>query len=136
MADHTQAQMVQAVLDNLGVLAAGTTPSAEDSDLVISRMGPTLATLAAKGVGVSNDTADLNAIPDEIFLPLADIIAYSCATPFQVTSAKKSELRLNHDVAIADLTTIYRQGYTRKRLRCDHFWSRRRTGVFNFTNGT
>lgn len=131
---NTETTLINQVLGNLGVIGAGETPSAEDSATVQERIRPVIAQYIALGIDMSADTTDLTDIPDAIFLPLADLIAYECATPFQIGGVKRQELMLLQQQADINLRRIYRQAFNPRRLRVPRI-GRHWPGHFNWTTG-
>lgn len=78
-------ELVQAVLEELGVQAVGQPVSAEDSDLVVRRIAPKLEELNLRDVA----SLDINNIGVGEFLPLVKIMAYELASSFSITDATK-----------------------------------------------
>lgn len=69
---RTQADLVNAVIGNLGGLAIGQTPNVEDVANISAEIDSMLRMLAGLEICY---VADANAVPGAIFSPLADIIA-------------------------------------------------------------
>jgi hypothetical protein len=84
MATYTRAQLRNAVLRELGVLAVNETPTAEDADIADDRCQQELEYLAEEGY-VQFDI-DAGAIPARSFMPLAWVIAYNLMMPYGVTN--------------------------------------------------
>lgn len=72
--------LVERTLQNLGVLDTGQPISAEDADLIQSRLVGKLAELNARDVG----SFDVDNLDDAVLNPLADIMAYECKSAFNV----------------------------------------------------
>jgi hypothetical protein len=89
MTTYTQAQLIEAVLDELKVVGAGQTASAEDSAKVQTRIGPVLADLAAREIFY---VGDVEAIEEAPFLYLAICVALRCANVFSVSAQELRDL--------------------------------------------
>lgn len=72
-------ELVNAALEELGVLAAGQAAAAEDYAVVDGYVGPTLSMLAARSI---YGYGDADNIEEDAFIPLAKLLAYNCATKF------------------------------------------------------
>ena len=79
MANKTRSDLVNQALANLGVLAAGQTPSAEDFQAVDNHVDQTVESLNARDVLYIADPDD---IPPEWFQPLAVCLADDAAPEF------------------------------------------------------
>lgn len=77
----TRADLVTRVLQELGAVAVGQQPAAEDVSLVDGNLEPVAAELAADEVVF---IADLDQIDDAAFLPLAICVAQRMASDFGV----------------------------------------------------
>ena len=75
---YTTADLASEVLTELRVLAADETPSAADSQAVITRYTRILPFLEMRGVAAWAETS----IPDPYFIPLVRYIAALCAPMF------------------------------------------------------
>ncbi|MCC0807512.1 hypothetical protein FPV16_14950 [Methylobacterium sp. W2] len=86
---RTRQDLIELVLQNLGVLAAGQSAAAEDRQTVNARVDPKLSELGRREVfvGLNADSLD-----DAVFLYVADILTFACATPFGISGAKRTEL--------------------------------------------
>lgn len=77
------------VLEELGVLAAGQTPSAEDSQTIDLEIDPVLQDLASRGVYTYGDS---DSIEDDAFVHLAVLIANSKARVFGLAPSEETRL--------------------------------------------
>ncbi|MDO9353920.1 MAG: hypothetical protein Q7T55_09505, partial [Solirubrobacteraceae bacterium] len=86
---RTRQDLIELVLQNLGVLAAGQSAAVEDRQTVNARVDPKLSELGRREVfvGLNADTLD-----DAVFLYVADILTFACATPFGISGTKRTEL--------------------------------------------
>ncbi|BAQ43971.1 hypothetical protein [Methylobacterium aquaticum] len=102
----TRQDLIALVLENLGVLAAGQSASAEDREAVNRRIDPKLRELERREVfaGLNADVLD-----DAVFLYVGDIIAAACRTPFGITGAKSDQLAKAAGEAEAMLKSMARQ---------------------------
>lgn len=85
----TRQDLITAVLENLGVLAAGQSASIEDRGVVDRRIDPKLTELARREVFAG---LDADALDPALYLYVADVIAAACLTPFGITGAKAEGL--------------------------------------------
>lgn len=140
----TRRELVDAVLDNLGILVPGQAPSDEDVARVDDHLDPGFATLAALGIVYVADTGQANPptggeIDDALYLPLSDWFAWAVAGGFN--QADSPALKTLSDQAEETLRTISRPAATRQTLRTDSQLSGRGSrGRFpyggNFSQGT
>lgn len=92
----TQQDLIVSALQELNALGVGETPSAEDADTIRQYVEPRVAQLAADRVLYVSDVEE---IPDEVFIPLAKLIANAAAPKFgqaskpEVDQAEESKLR-------------------------------------------
>lgn len=102
----TREDLIALVLQNLGVLAAGQPPSAEDRDAVNVRIDPKLAELGRREVmvGLSADALD-----PAVFLYVADILAAACRYAFGIAGTKADSLVAAAGEAEAILKGMARQ---------------------------
>lgn len=75
----TRTDLVHRALKNLGVLPQGVNPSAEEYTSVNDLIDPMVEELSAKDIYYLQDA---NAIPDEAFSPLGNILASACRAEF------------------------------------------------------
>lgn len=113
----TQAELVQVTLQNLGVLAAGQSVAAEDSDLIVLRLEPKAEELNNRNICW---ISDLDNIDNAMFLPFADIMAAECATVFNVSAPKKQALMALAARSEQTLKDVVRLRGTRKNLQTDY----------------
>lgn len=102
---HTKAQLRDMVLQELGVLAAGETATAEDAELVECVIDAQHAMLR-KEVFVD---WTLDAIPLEVIEPLMSINAARCARRFGLSAERRQEL-LN--LAVIGMSALHTQCQT------------------------
>lgn len=102
----TRQDLIALVLENLGVLAAGQSASAEDREAINRRIDPKLRELERREV-FAGLTAD--ALDDAVFLYVGDIIAAACRTPFGITGTKADQLAKAAGEAEAMLKGMARQ---------------------------
>lgn len=94
----TRAELIQAALEEIKVLAAGQSPSAEDSDKVERALEPLLAELSAREIVY---VADSNEIPMAVFGPLSRRLGAEVAGAFGAAgpSIEDEEWRLSRITA-------------------------------------
>jgi hypothetical protein len=126
----TKSDFIATVLENLGVLAAGQTVSAEDRDTIDRRMTGIFALLSAEDL---IDVADEENIDDAPSLPLADIVTLACVTPYGITGPKLAELKVAEKEARETIKLILREKPHRDTLTVPPFWGRR-GGYYNGTS--
>jgi ATP phosphoribosyltransferase len=98
---YTKAQLRNRVLRELGVLAAGETAAAEDAE-VIEEMIDTQHAMLARELFVDWTTS---AIPQNVFEPLAAVVAARGSGQFGVTGPRLQELLALAVQGMADLHT-------------------------------
>src|SRR5262245_25429083 len=92
MGFRTRRQLIDAVLDNVGVLVPAQSPTEDQVARVDTIIDPCVAQLAAQGiiyiadVGTA-DPPDGGQIDEAIFLPLADICAWAAAGGFNLADS-------------------------------------------------
>lgn len=141
MATKTRRDLIDQVLDNLGVLVIGQAPSDDMVSRVDGLLDAALANLAGREVvyvadaGTAAPPAD-GEIDETVFLPLADIVAFICAPKFNL--AGDASLAALSTRAEENLRVIGRPARTRKTLTTDAQlrggwrWGRH---AINFTTG-
>lgn len=112
----TQADLIETILQNLGVVAVGQPVQAEDSSVVSSRLEPKNAELNSRQIGYISDFED---IPDEVFLAYATVMADECAPLFGVTGVNAQMLAAQASRAEKTIRDISRAHGTNQMLRCD-----------------
>lgn len=118
MGYRTTADLLQEVLENLGVLAAGQTPEQEDLSRVQEKLPSIVALLSATEV-VS--IPDLNNIPDEWFIPLSDCVAYHCKGKFGINGDAAAALDNDYQLALLQFRVMNRGRPTYEPMRSDPF---------------
>jgi hypothetical protein len=138
---RTRRDLIDAVLDNLGVLVPGQSPGDEAVARVDGIIDPSAATLAALGVIYlpdlgTPDPPTEGQFDDAIFLPFADICAWAAAGAFNLGDSPS--LKTLADQAEKTLRIIGRPASTRQTLRTDLqlTGSRLRYPLGNFSRGT
>lgn len=138
---RTRRELVDLILDNLGVLVPGQSPGDEAVSRVDTIINPCLATLAAVGIVYVADPGQSNPptggeIEDAIFVPLGDWIAWQTAGGFNL--ADSPSLKLLADQAEVTLRLIGRPASTRRLLTTDAQLRgiRTRSPIGNFSRGT
>lgn len=118
MGFRTQADLLQEVLENLGVLAAGQTPEQEDLSRVSEKLPSIVALLGATEVVY---IPDIENIPDEFFIPLADCVTYSCKQKFGIVGDAASAIDQAYQIALMQFRVMNRGKPTYETLRSDPF---------------
>lgn len=134
-------ELIDLVLDNLGVLVPGQSPGDEAVSRVDGIIDPSLATLAALGIIYVGDAGIPNPpnggeIDDAIFIPLGDWIAWQVAGGFNLSDSPS--LKALSIEAENTLRIIGRPARTRQTLQTDvQLRGNRTRGVVgNFSRGT
>ena len=126
--------LVEFVLQELGVLDAGQPVAAEDAEAVLARLPGKIAELNARDV----ISIDPNVLTEEIILPLAKCLAWECANAFsigdQTTLARLSAAGARDGEAEKLLRDVVRLRTPRQTLRCEYS-GRRRGGLSDFLGG-
>ena len=118
MGYRTQADLLQEVLENLGVLAAGQTPEQEDLSRVSEKLPSIIALLSATEVVA---IPDINNIPDEWFIPLAACVAYSCKQKFGLVGDAAAGVDNDYQLALLQFRVMNRGRPTGEVMRSDPF---------------
>lgn len=118
---RTREDLIARVLKNLGVLAAGQSPSDEDRAEIDDLIDPVCAKLLDDGVAKLNG----DEIDDAAYLPLADIVAERAMVPFGIGGTRAGEIRAAAEQARTDLKLAYRVYDARPPMRLERFWGRR-----------
>jgi hypothetical protein len=137
---NTRRNLVDAVLDNLGVLVFGQAPSDEMVSRVDGLIDPVFAELAALDIVSISDPGTPNPpsggnIDDAFFPSLCDYVAFAVAAPFGLGA--DPALKVLSDQAEETLRRIGRPAKTRKTLTTDIQLraGNRRYAQFNYTTG-
>lgn len=125
----TEAEFVDTVAENLGILAAGQTLDAESAAIIRRRMTGTLARLAKEELTTVANTDD---IPDAESLALADIVAFDCVVPFGL-SAQLADFEALALKARDTLRLVTSERPYRDTLPIRRWWGGRRAGTYNGT---
>lgn len=136
----TRRALIDQVLDNLGILVLGQDPSASNVAKVDNILDPVLAQLSAEGIVYVADGGTAappygGEIPLELFLPLANCVAWECAGKFNL--AGDQSLKTLDILARETLRQIGRPAEARRTLRVDpQLRGRIRRGAGNYSRGT
>lgn len=112
----TASDLVQKVLGNLGIVAAGQDPSPEDTAKVANNLDAIFALLAAREIVQVPDT---NSIPLAWFLPLAACAAFELIEEFGIVGEEAAVLEKKSIVAEARLKVMLRGRPTYEALKAD-----------------
>lgn len=85
----TKQQLIERTLQEVGVLAAGQAPSAEDAKVTEDEINPVLQDLAQRDIYAWGDT---DSIEDEAFVHLAVLVADSIAVSFGKPKSEPTRL--------------------------------------------
>lgn len=118
MSYRTQDDLLQEVLENLGVLAAGQTAETEDLARVSEKLPSIIATLAATEVVY---VADINNIPEEWFIPLSNCVAYYCKAKFGITGEAAQQIDNDYQIALLQFRVMNRGRPTYEAMKVDPF---------------
>lgn len=118
MGYRTTSDLLQEVLENLGVLAAGQTPEQEDLARVSEKLPSIISTLGATEVVY---IPDINNIPDEWFIPLSNCVAYYCKAKFGITGEAAQQVDQDYQVALLQFRVMNRGRPTYEAMKSDPF---------------
>jgi len=118
----TQADLVLAIAENLGVVAAGQSVSAEDNIVIVRRLQPKNEELNARAICY---IPDLDDIDDAFFLPFAAVMASELAAAFGIIGGQKTQLNQEATKAEAALRDVVRPKGTRQMLAIEQIGGRR-----------
>lgn len=122
----TQAELVLAIAENLGVVAAGQGVSAEDNEVIVRRLQPKVEELNARAICYITDTDDVD---DAIFLPFASVMAAELAGAFGIVGSQKQALDAAAIKGEAALRDAVRPRGTRQMLNIEPIGTRRWYGA-------
>jgi hypothetical protein len=137
---RTRRELIDLVLDNLGVLVPGQSPGDEAVSRVDGIIDPTFAMLAALGIVYVADAGIPNPptggeIDDSIFIPLGDCVAWQVAGGFNLSDSPS--LKALAIEAEKTLRIIGRPARTRRVLSTDlQLAGRHSRAPVSFTRGT
>ncbi|SRR6266704_1138703 len=117
MSTRTQADLVQEVLENLGVLPAGQLPQLEDTARVVEKLPSIVASVAGREIVY---IPDLNAIPQQYFIPFSIIVAWECKDKFGLVGDAAAALKEDNANAILQLRVMNRGRPTFETLKSDY----------------
>jgi hypothetical protein len=115
---RTQADLLQEVLENLGVLAAGQTPELEDLARVSEKLPSIVALLSATEVVA---IPDIDNIPDEWFIPLSDCVAYHCKQKFGLVGDAAAAVDNDYQLALLQFRVMNRGRPTGETMQSESF---------------
>jgi hypothetical protein len=115
---RTEADLLQEVLENLGVLAAGQTAETEDLNRVSEKLPSIVALLGASEIVY---IPDLNNIPDEYFIPFAACVAFHCKSKFGLIGDSAAEVDKDYQLALLQFRVMNRGRPTGEILRAPQF---------------
>jgi len=118
---RTQAELVVAIAENLGVLAAGQSVSAEDNVVIVRRLQPKNEELNARAICF---IPDLDDIEDAFFLPFAAVMAAELAGAFGIIGSQKQALDAAAVNAERTLRDVVRPRGTRQMLAVEQIGAR------------
>lgn len=116
MTTRTQTELVEQVISNLGVLAAGQTPQLEDIARVKSVVPPAIEFLRATETYYLGSA---DSIDDAVFLPISHVVAWECRNDFGVSGDQLQTLADSKEAAIKALKIISRQRPTHETLKTE-----------------
>jgi hypothetical protein len=118
---RTQAELVQAIAENLGVVGAGQGVTAEDSVIIVRRLQPKNEELNARAICYIPDLED---IEDAFFLPFAAVMAAELAGAFGIIGGQKQALEKDATKAEQTLRDVVRPRGTRQMLAIEQIGAR------------
>ena len=135
----TRRELIDQIIDKLGVLVPGQSPGDEAVSRVDAILDPSFATLAALDIAYVADIGTPNPptggeVEDALFLPLADWMAWQVAGGFNLSDSPS--LKVLADQAEQVMITIGRPAPTRRTLRTDLQLTGARGAVINSYRGT
>lgn len=122
----TEAEFIDTVAENLGLLATGQSLSSEDAAVIRKRSAAVFARLAREEL---TTVADPDDVPAAEALALADIVASECGVPFGLTGQKLAELAASADAARDSLRLVRSERPFRDTLGLTRWWGSRRGTV-------
>jgi len=123
----TDADFIDTVADKLGILGAGQTLSNEDAALIRRYRIGTFARVAAE---LETTVANIDDVPDAQSLALADLVAFDCATAFQISGSKLGELLSLANAAINTLRVVTAEQAYKDTLTQGRWWGPSRAGTY------
>lgn len=118
MAFRSQADFVDQVLDNLGLLPTGQTAETEDIGKIVKILPSVFDLLnAAEVVSIP----DPNNIPGEFFLPLSHCVAFYCKQPFGLVGDAAAGVDNDYQLALLQFRVMNRGRPTGETMQSDSF---------------
>lgn len=118
---RTQAELVQAIAENLGVVGAGQGVTAEDSVIIVRRLQPKNEELNARAICYIPDLEDID---DAFFLPFAAVMAAELAGAFGIIGGQKQALEKDATKAEQTLRDVVRPRGSRQMLAIEQIGAR------------
>lgn len=103
MSFRTEADLVQKILEKLGVVPEGVAPNVEDTARVTANLPSLIEELAARQIVY---VPDIENIPGAWFLSLAKVCAYELRDEFGIAGESLADLARANTEAIANLQTM------------------------------
>jgi hypothetical protein len=122
----TEAEFIDTVAENLGLLATGQSLANEDAAIIRKRCAAVFARLAREEL---TTVADPDDVPAAEALALADIAAFECGVPFGLTGQKLQELAASANAARDSLRLVVSERPYRDTLGLTRWWGFRRGTV-------
>lgn len=102
---RTQADLVQKIIEKLGVVPEGVTPNPEDTARITNNLPSLVDELAGREIVY---VPDLNNIPGAWFLSIAAVCAYEMRDEFGITGEALADLARANGEAIGKLQVMTR----------------------------
>lgn len=96
----TSAELIEQVLEDLGVLGEGQTASVEQTERVSNALQPIIDDMAGQEIYY---LPDVNSIPAQAFKGVCAVVSWGCRTKFGVTGDDLVALKSAYDEGVASL---------------------------------
>lgn len=103
MSYRTQADLVQKILEKLGVVPEGVAPNVEDTARVMANLPSVIEELAARQIVY---VPDIENIPGQWFLSLAKVCAYELRDEFGIAGEQLADLTRSNLDGITNLKAM------------------------------
>jgi len=113
----TKVDIRNLILKNMGVLAAGETASAEDASDVEEMIDLAHATLRERGIALW----DVDLVPDEVSLPLAQFVSGLMRDTDFVAAGKEQSIATNMVIGIEELFRLTSIKATSSPVKAEYF---------------
>lgn len=124
----TEAEFIDTVAENLGLLATGQSLASEDAAIIRKRSAAVFARLTGEELTTVADADDVPAA-EALALALADIVAFECGVPFGLTGHRLAELAAGAGAARDSLRLVRSERPSRDTLGLTRWWGSRRGTV-------